>query len=191
MPNGRCKLHGGMTPTGMALPQTKHGRYSKHLPTRYLTRYDEARNDPEFYALREEIALIDSRLADLLAKIDQGEALATWKALAKTMAEHDSAEDGVGQSYALAKIRELIQRGLGDFATWEDIYRVVEQRRRLAETETRRLEKAQQTITAEQAMLLLAAVVDVIRTHVSDRNILSAVSRDLGRLAPPGARTPA
>jgi hypothetical protein len=31
-------------------------------------------------------------------------------------------------------------------------------------------------------MLLLAAVVDLIRRHVSDRDALSSISRDIGKL---------
>jgi hypothetical protein len=30
MRNGRCRLHGGMTPAAIASPHFKHGRYSKH-----------------------------------------------------------------------------------------------------------------------------------------------------------------
>jgi hypothetical protein len=35
MPNGRCRLHGGKTPAGIASPHWRHGRrskYEKHLP---------------------------------------------------------------------------------------------------------------------------------------------------------------
>ena len=34
MENGRCKLHGGATPRGIASANFKDGRYSKHLPGR-------------------------------------------------------------------------------------------------------------------------------------------------------------
>ena len=37
-------------------------------------------------------------------------------------------------------------------------------------------------ITAENAMLLVAALVGVIREHVTDRGILNAISADIGKL---------
>lgn len=66
MPNGRCYLHGGKAPTGPALPQFKHGRYSKDLPTRLLATYEATRNDPDLLNLTDELGVLDSRLVDLL-----------------------------------------------------------------------------------------------------------------------------
>src|SRR5579871_5515650 len=72
MPNGRCRMHGGKTPRGPALPQYKHGRYSKVLPADLAARYAEARTDQELVAFRDDIALVDARLADVLARLGQG-----------------------------------------------------------------------------------------------------------------------
>ena len=54
--------------------------------------------------------------------------------------------------------------------------------RRLSESESKRLVAMQQMITAEQAMILLSAVVDVVRQNVSDRGVLAAISAGIGRL---------
>src|SRR4051812_27426822 len=45
MANGRCRLHGGKTPSGVASPNLVHGRFSKDLPTRLLARFEEALSD--------------------------------------------------------------------------------------------------------------------------------------------------
>lgn len=63
-------MHGGSTPRGMALPQTKHGRYSKDLPTRLLSRYEEAVSDPELLNLSAEIALIDAMTRDVMESLE-------------------------------------------------------------------------------------------------------------------------
>ena len=44
-------MHGGTTPRGLALPQTRTGRFSKDLPTRLLANYQAAPADPEMLAL--------------------------------------------------------------------------------------------------------------------------------------------
>jgi hypothetical protein len=69
MKNGRCRVHGGATPGGMALPQYKHGRYSKYLPTGLADKYNEALLDTELVTLRDDIALVDSQIQE---RMEQG-----------------------------------------------------------------------------------------------------------------------
>ena len=67
MPNGRCRLHGGKTPTGPALPQFKHGRYSKCFKDLALgQRYEECLANGELGELRDEIALVDVMTSRIL-----------------------------------------------------------------------------------------------------------------------------
>lgn len=71
MANGKCYHHGGSAKKGLALPQTKHGRYSKDLPTRLLSRYEEAISDPELLNLSAEIALTDAMTRDVMASLQK------------------------------------------------------------------------------------------------------------------------
>ena len=144
MPNGRCRLHGGATPSGAALPQYKTGRYSKHLPDRLAARYHEALADAELLAVRDDVALLDVRLSELVNMLG-GDAI-----------------PGI---------------------VWAEVRDLLEQRRKLVETEHRRLVAMQQMITTEQAMALLGAVLGVIRKHVSDPATLGAISADFAVLS--------
>jgi hypothetical protein len=69
MANGRCRMHGGATPVGPALPQFRHGRYSKYLPERLAERYQASLEDSELLGLRDELGLVDARIADLLERV--------------------------------------------------------------------------------------------------------------------------
>lgn len=192
MDNGRCRIHGGKTPRGPALPQFRDGRYSKYLPARLAARYQEARTDGELLALREEIALTDARLGDLLARVDTGESGALWQQLMAARMEliaSKKASDQKGQIEALNLIMELISQGHADYRAWGEIAAVLDQRRRLVESERKRLTEMQQMITAERAMVLLNAVVGVIQTHVHDRTTLAAISTDIQRLVTVDAAT--
>lgn len=142
-----CRVHGGMTPRGFALPQTTTGRFSKDLPTALVADYQAALSDPELIACREDLAVVTAREGDLVRAIRD-------------------AEPGSPEEHLL----------------WERLLTTVEARRRLADTERRRLEAAQQMITTERAMLLVAALVDAVRRHVDDRRILDAIGRELERL---------
>src|SRR3954470_5731126 len=68
-PSGRCRMHGGKTPRGLASPLTKSGRYSRDLPTRVAARYENALADPELLSVRDDIALLQGAITDVMAEI--------------------------------------------------------------------------------------------------------------------------
>ena len=60
MPNGRCRIHGGKTPSGPASPNWKTGKHSKVMKDLGLSaRFEELLTSPELGELRDEIALTD------------------------------------------------------------------------------------------------------------------------------------
>jgi hypothetical protein len=185
MPNGKCRLHGGKSLSGMQAPSYKTGRYSKVLPARLASRYQEALSDGALLELREEISLVDARLADLISRVDSGESGEVWRLLRTMFAEFSKARSAgkiPEMTQALADIEALIVRGLADYSAWQDISQALEQRRKLVESERKRLVEMQQMITTEQAMILMAAIVDTIRRHVSDTSALAAISADITKL---------
>jgi hypothetical protein len=71
-PNGRCHVHGGATPAGIASPHYKDGRrsrYLKNLPKELGAGYRAALADPELLSLREEAALLTVRIMWLLNRL--------------------------------------------------------------------------------------------------------------------------
>lgn len=187
MPNGRCRIHGGATPSGLAHPQTKTGRYSKHLPTRLAASYAEAQSDQQLLELREDIALLDARLADVLARVDTGESGAIWRRLVQAKGDYHKAK-AKDKDHALDLLLGLIEEGAADYAAWEDVRALLDQRRRTVESERKRLVEMQQTITAERAMLLIGAISGIIRAHVTDPTQLAGIAADLAGLVGPAAR---
>lgn len=177
-----CYMHGGKSLSGLASPSLKHGRYSRVLPVRLAGRYHEAQQDTDLLALRDEIALLDARLQDVLSRVDTGESGRIWsdlKAAAGELAHAKRTDDKIGQAIALNTILGLITTGHQDYAAWQDVRSLLEQRRRTVESERKRLVEMQQTITVEKAMLLLGAVAGVIKAHVKDPKQLAAISADL------------
>ena len=92
---------------------------------------------------------------------------------------------------ALNAIGDTIKQGSADYVAWEEIGRLLDQRRRLVESERKRQVEMHQMITAERAMILLAAVVQVIKEHVRDRDVLAAISTDIRALVAAGPGGPA
>jgi ribosomal protein S15P/S13E len=180
-----CHMHGGKSRLGPASGLYKHGRYSRFIPSRLLARYREAEKDAELTSLRSELALVDARLADVLSRVDTGESSARWWALMKAHRAFKRAkrlEDVGRMQEALTTLESHIDAGTQDYEAWHDVQELIEQRRKLCDSETRRLVTLQQTISAEQAMLMIGVIVDIIARHITDRQVLAQITTDLQRL---------
>jgi hypothetical protein len=188
MPNGRCHKHGGATPSGFGLPQTVTGRYSKHLPTRLAARYQSALEDAELLTLRDEVALLDARLTEVLGRVDSGESGRLWEQVQKLWRQSRTGPPEKRLD-ADAELSDIINQGVSDAMAWAEVRDLIDQRARLVANERQRLVQLQQTITAEQAVALMAAITATIREHVHDRTALAAISAEFARLgAHPGVR---
>lgn len=198
MSNGRCRFHGGLTPVGVASPNFKTGRYSKHLPLHLLADFEAAKNDPELVECRDELALVDSRMGQLAQRLQSGKDAEMWLTLSMHFSSFATGfdsllsfieiEDDDGQQAlrettdALEACRGVVNEVRASEGTWREVYGVLEQRRKLVETESKRLKDMQQMITVERAMGLIAALADSIRRNVTDRKQLAAIQSDLIRL---------
>lgn len=138
MPNGRCRLHGGKSPSGIAHPGFKTGRYSKDIPTRLSKGYQAALSDPDLLQLNDEIRLTDSLMSELLERFDS-----------------DSTTHRI------------------------ELSTLIEQRRRLVESEGKRLAAMQQLITVERALTLIGRITEAVLRHVDDPAARQAIARDI------------
>jgi hypothetical protein len=175
-------MHGGKTPRGAGSVHFKDGKYSRCLPTRLAAHYEAAAHDPELLELREHIALTDARITDLLSRVDTGESGQLWRQAQAAMHRfrREQAHGHIeAMQRALGWIERLITEGAADYAAWQEVVGLIEQRRKLVESEQRRLTMAHDTLTAEQAMTLVAQMVAIIQRHVPDRVVLGAIAHDV------------
>jgi hypothetical protein len=135
----KCRLHGGRSSRGLAAPAWKDGRHSKVLPVGLTAAYERSREDPELVGLRDELALVDVRINELLERLDADDPSAVWR----------------------------------------EVYAAIERRRRLADTERKRVELLQAVLPVEQAMAFVGMLAASVKRHVKDRAILQAISNDI------------
>lgn len=186
-------MHGGTTPRGMANPSTKHGKFSKDLPTHLIADYQAALIDPDLVALREEMALLQAREAELVRSMSRGEARERWEAAQEAMAAFQSArrsDNVTAMAAALKSLDQVLQDGAADYDAWADLLLTIEQRRKLADTERRRLEAIQDRISADRALLLASALVNAVRRNVTDRRVLAAIELDFQLVLRRGSDAP-
>lgn len=189
MPNGRCRRHGGMTPGGMASPHWKGGK-SKYLPTALMERYEESLSDPELVALREEIALIDTRMTELMEQLEDGISPKTWTEVKALWAEVRTSRGSTQSTAAFDLfVKDDEHRLINYQRNWTQILDLTERRRKLVDTEQRRLLMSQQMLTVEQAMMMVTACISALREAVftyadqtTARHILSESQRRYNEL---------
>jgi len=189
MTNGRCRIHGGTSLAGPAAPSYRHGRTSKYLPTRLHGRYAEAVNDPALLSLRSDIAIIATRLGEVLEKLETGESREAWGLLASEWADLRSGYVKMADAdreRAFDRVDTLVKQGLSETYVWAEARQLIRERAGLVESERRRLVEMQQYITKEQAFVLVTAVVDVIRRYERNPQTLSSISRDISALTSGG-----
>lgn len=190
----RCKFHGGARPVGFAASAYKHGRYSKHLPGRMLPGYRKSLRDENLLTLTEQIAILDARIEDLLVRSDSGEAGVLWVELRSTyralqIANRDGNLDVARLS--LVTLGDLITRGAVDSAIWLEIRSTFESRRKLVDTERKRLIDMEQLVSVDRMLEFVASLTDVVQQHVTDPDTLTAIAAGLARLLNTDRRRPA
>lgn len=185
MPNGRCRMHGGATPAGVASPHFKHGRYSKLLPVRLAAAYEHARTDDDLLALREEAAVLQARIGDLLQRVDSGDSLKFWNEARQVLNDLEAAQttgDAAAAADACGRLRTAITGARHDGRTWDEVGRTIDAFRRVSEAERKRLIDLQAMVTADEVMAFSAAVMSIVRECITDRAMMAKFQAGMQRI---------
>ena len=181
----RCRMHGGASPRGAASASFKHGRYSRDLPSRLAARYSEAKHDPERLRLHDEIALASSRAGELVARLDKGGGAEAWESVSAALAAYRAASssgDGARTATALSALEQAVEAGCGEAGIWRELWDVLDRGARFKAAERRLAVAEASAIQVDEALALVAALVAIVRSHVTDRETLTAISRDTEKL---------
>lgn len=178
MSNGRCRMHKGNAERGINHGRFKHGRYSKSVPDRLVNRYEKALADEERHDLRDEIALAESKVDDLLIGMVHGESDRLWLEMRKLELQmRDAPEEKAG--VILGEIIRLIQLGGDEAKAWQDVDRWIGRKSKAIETDVKVAQVKQEMVSAEEVMALVAGILDAIRRHVEDQATRSALAREI------------
>ncbi len=81
-----------------------------------------------------------------------------------------------------ARVEELVENGRMDGPEGrKEIVELIEQRRKLAETEGKRIKMAADTLTGEQRAAFGRAVLEAVRRHVPDLTVVASIQADVLR----------
>lgn len=180
-----CRSHGAGYPSrpgGLNDGQIADARHVKHLPNRLLDKFEEFLTDPEYVSMREEVALVDTRIAERLEMLSSSDTEAAWVKVRQVAiildGDNISAEDIVKCRASLARAFEAV----ADNEVWTEVLELIERRRRLADTERRRIVDAQQMLTIQEANVLVATLMNIVMKHVKDPEIRRAIADEMKRI---------
>ena len=191
--SNRCRFHGGGTGMGIQNPNFKGRSLSRNLPTRltqlaHLTNRD---NRKEFLGYMDDIEMLDIRKLDLYQRLDNNDSKKTWNDLNKSMSryrkyqnEFQSGKTSSGRKMLseVNEIESLIVRGGKDYLIWQEIGTVMEQGRKLRESQIKKDEAEQNVITKDQAREIIASFLSIIKTRVKDETLRASMINDITQM---------
>lgn len=179
----RCRMHGGGTPRGEALPQTKHFRYSQSIPRRLAARYEEAEKDQDRHDLSSEISLAEAMLDDALAGMEDGESERLWITLRRLEGKLRTTRDEKVRGRVLGEILDLIQRGGKDAWAKADVDRWSQRKARLIEADVRVAVQKGHVLYIDQHFAIMGRVLDAIQRLVPDEDAREELADEFDRIA--------
>lgn len=178
-----CRFHGGTQPLGVESPNFKHGRYSRHAPTRLAARIEAAITDPSLMSLKDEAALVSAQIAEILEVLDVGGLLARWRELGELVtalrgaieAENEKQLVAVADAMDACLISAADERG-----RWGELLGLIDQKRKLVETQAKVDQRDTLSMT-EQGVLVAVFVqaLRLVRDEADRRNALGHLTRAL------------
>lgn len=186
-PNQKCRMHGGdgSHSIGVADHSFKSGRYSRYLPTQLDQLYREALSNPELIEMGDHIALLEARMQEMLATSSAGDPVPKWSDIAEVFAEVTMVVLGGEHSKvtaALERMQKVIDGGMKWDTTWNQIGGIMEQLRKLTDTEVKRKKELNQMVPVERVVAMMAAVASAVKRNVKDPEQIAAVYRELSVL---------
>lgn len=171
-----CRHHGAGTTEKPGGRPPVTGRHSKYLPIRFLERYEEFLTDPDTLSMRSELALLDTRVGEVVERLDTADGADAWNKVRQawyTLRNHKNVDDIVD---AEGLLEDALESYAGEEEIWKEVSGLIEQRRKVADTERRRVIDAHQYLSYNEAQAMLAFVIDTVFTYVEDSQVRNAIS---------------
>ena len=176
-----CHMHGGKSPKGLDHPRFKTGSASRYVPRGNLAElYNEAYDRGAYTELRDEIALTTGMINQVLSQREEsaGQIFRQLEEERRGMRRANASGDPQTAAGRLNAILELIARGVTAEAQRAETVKLMDHRRKLVDSEARRLERERQTLTLEQVMMRDAIILAVLK-EILDHGQLARIRQRL------------
>lgn len=172
-----CRLHSGEG-TAIGGRIFTAARYKGFLPEKMAKLYEEALNRPDLLELENQIAILDAKMQTVFAETGELN-LPSWDELRREIERLDDPELG---AFAKQNLKDYVQNGSLYDSKWNQVHQIMEQQRKLVDTEIRRKKELNLMVPVDRVMVLMASVADVIKRHVQDPEMLAKIKKEMGML---------
>lgn len=188
-------MHGGKSLSGVAAPHYAGAGRSRVVPERWAESYQGAQEDPDLLSLRHDIAITDAQIDELVSKLpDTQEEVAVFESFVSTFGQMKGQylilsnertqfarkQKAQEEFYRLFEAASLLQNQVTRYRMQEleisgRVMELREQRRKLVDSETKRLTAAVQSIRVDSVKAILWALLDILRREIPDRKLLQRI----------------
>jgi hypothetical protein len=191
-PNGRCKLHGGRSLSGIASPRYKTGLYSKYVPKTLRKDYDAISEDRDLTELRDDLALQTTLIMAAFRRMDETEA-PPWGKVVELLNDCVLAQRKKNQEKfeaAFVSMAEMIRTGHAAAQSMErlkvEVRDLIQEKTRTASAEWKRQADLQGLVELSKVMMMQRAILEANMAEIVDplplaqqlkKNIMAAILR--------------
>lgn len=180
-----CSFHGGRMPKGPLAKNYKHGKYSGSLPGKLLGAYHHSLHDPQIVSMSDALALCDSRIDELTKELEEADGPGDTITRARSkLREALRCNEGSARDGHLSTLQDILERGASADQIWDRILQAIEGRRRVAETESRRIVSMGQAVPIQKVVEIIGMISQAMRNTVlthADRETANLILRDASR----------
>jgi len=161
--------------------------------------YQECVTDPELLSARQDVALLQTRIVEVLQNLERGETGTLWgEQNDRTAVLIDTVEtlyacigrgDREGLRLTLGKLRtgvqeleSLTRRGAAHAKSWEELQSLIEDKTRVQAREWKRLVDMQAVLSANEVLSLVLAVAHSVKRHCADVQVQQRIVEDVRAL---------
>lgn len=180
-------MHGAGSPKlgrGGGRPPTR-AIWAKDLPKNTLELYQAALDDDTLLQLKDEIALIDARMGEKIEGLGREPMIKQWEQIEQIIGKMFLSirkQDIEEMFKSLVEASKVLEVSKETREGWNEIYLLIEQRRKLVESERKQMIELEQFIAAEKLTTLVKAILTVITDNVKDATTRKAIAWQIGSL---------
>jgi hypothetical protein len=168
-----CYQHSPRQARGARSGRFKTGVYSVVLPRDIVERYEILLSDRGIVETRTSVALATVRIEELIKKLEENEAAGRYILLSKAVKDlRRQIDKGETTSVvAFQKIASIIDSKIEEYQKWSEIYEVMELKRKLVDTESKRLKDIGAVLNAEQAMAFIMSIAGISKRYLPEESM--------------------
>jgi hypothetical protein len=187
-----CYHHGGTTPTGLASPNTKHGRYSDHMPPPLAARHEaDMERSAEIRKLDQDIVAIHGFICDSFGRMSSGERGTLWDDLVELA--HDAQAENMTAAAIIERLTPIAAKGKETTQAQREVIGLIHDKAKITAIEAKRMLDSGEVSSKEEVKWYIGQTIQIFREAIQSLApeqapaIFKQVMADLPRVIKPQA----